>query len=93
MLQNLASLSPCTHKEAHSRMLLHANHTAHSGHQKVIIRTVDTDVALSVYVAQTNSEYAFGSGKHFWYLAAHSMTMGLGPKEPLLENIMLGLPL
>ena len=68
-------------------MLLHANHAAHNGHQKIMIRTVDTDVvALSVYVAQSlGPEYelwvAFGTGKHFRYLAAHSMAIGLGPKK------------
>ena len=52
-----------------------------------MIRTVDTDfVALSVYVAQTlGPEYelwvAFGTGKHFRYLAAHSVAVGLGPMK------------
>ena len=35
LLQNLASLAPCIHEEADSRMLLHANHAAHNGHQKI----------------------------------------------------------
>ena len=43
-------------------------------------------MALSVYVAQTlGPEYelwvAFGTGKHFLYLAAHSMAVGLGPMK------------
>lgn len=68
-------------------MLLHANHAAHNGHQKIMIRTVDTDVvALSVRVAKSlGPEYelwvVFGTGKHFRYLAAHSMAIGLGPKK------------
>ena len=54
LLQNLASLSPSSHEEADTHMLLHANHAAHNGHQNIMIQTVDTDVvALSVYVAQT----------------------------------------
>ena len=87
LLQNLVSLSPCSHEEADSRMWLHANHAAHNGHQNIMIRTVDTDVvALSVYVAQTlGPEYelwvAFGTDKHFRYLAAHSMAVGLGPMK------------
>ena len=56
-------------------MLLHANHAARHGHQKILIRSVDTDVvALALYVAQVlGPEYelwiAFGTGRHFRYLA------------------------
>ena len=53
LLQENASLSPCSHEEGDSRMLLHANHAACRGHQKILMRSVDTDVvALAVYVAQ-----------------------------------------
>ena len=31
LLQNSASLSPCSHEEADSRMLPHANHVVHTG--------------------------------------------------------------
>ena len=71
LLHDPDSLSPCSHEEADSRMLLHANHAALNGHLKILIRTVDTDVvALSVSVAVTlGPEYelwlAFGTGKHF----------------------------
>ena len=84
---HLVSLSPCSHEEADSHMLLHANHTAHHGHHKILIRTVDTDVVvLAVSVAEgLGPEYelwlAFGTGKHFRYLAAHEMASGLGPKK------------
>jgi len=51
-LQYFALLSPCSHEEADSRMLLHASHAAQSGHLKILIWTVDMDVvALSGYVA------------------------------------------
>ena len=77
-LDDLASLSPCNHEEADSRMLLHVSHAAHCGHHKLLIRTVDTDVVvLALYVAQClGTEYelwlAFGTSKHFRYIAAHS---------------------
>lgn len=46
-LHDLDSLSPCYHEEADSHMLLHANHAALcGGHLKILIRTVDTDVAV-----------------------------------------------
>ena len=63
-------------------MLLHDH-----GHHKIAIRTSDTDVVvLAISVAQTlGSEYelwlAFGTGKHFQYLAAHEMATGIGPRK------------
>jgi len=82
-LQDLISLSPCSHKEADTRILLHAHH----GHPKILIHTVDTNVViLSVYVAQVlGSEYelwlAFETGKQFRYLPAHEIANTLGPDK------------
>ena len=70
-------------------MLLHASHASQHGHQKILIRTVDTDVVvLAVYIAQrlpTDNQLwlAFGTGKKFRYLAAHEMTAALGPQKAL----------
>ena len=36
----------CSHKEADTRLLLHANHAAMSGWSDVIMKTPDTDVAI-----------------------------------------------
>ena len=47
-----ASLSPCTHEEADTRMLLHAADAVQQGDRKILLRTVDTDVlvlAVSVF--------------------------------------------
>ena len=57
------------------------------GHHNIAIRTLDTDVVvLAISVAQTlGPEYelwlAFGTGKHFQYLAAHEMATGIGPRK------------
>ena len=75
-LLNTTALSPCNHEEADSRMILHAAHTAHNGHKKILIRTVDTDVvALAVALVRTLEEEAevwvsFGTGKAFRFLEA-----------------------
>ena len=46
-------ISPCSHEEADTRMLLHAAHAAICGHGKILIKTVDTDVVvLAVSQAQ-----------------------------------------
>ena len=76
-LYDLASLAPCNHEEADSRMLLHVSHVTHHGHRKIMLRTVDTDVVvLAVSVVQELQPrdelwVAFGTGKGFRYLAAH----------------------
>ena len=68
-------------------MLLHAHHAALHGYDKALVRTVDTDVVvLAVSVVQylgTPAELwlAFGTGKHFCYLAAHKIANALGPKK------------
>ena len=40
---NVEWLSPCTHEEADTRMLLPAADGVKQGRQKIVIRTVDTD--------------------------------------------------
>jgi len=39
-------LEPCAHKEADTRLLLHASDIVHAGYSKLLIRTVDTDVVV-----------------------------------------------
>ena len=43
---NLASLAPCSHEEADTRLLLHTADAVQKGFRKVTIRTVDTDVVV-----------------------------------------------
>ena len=45
---DLTILDPCSHKEAHTRMLLRVTDDVQKGINKVDIRTVDTDVILAV---------------------------------------------
>ena len=86
-LLGLALLTPCSHEEADSRMLLHVSHAAHHCHHKILINTVDTDVVvLAVSVAQgllpeDELWLAFGTGKSFRYLAAPEIAAGLGPEK------------
>jgi hypothetical protein len=82
--QDVSSLAPCTHEEADTRMLLHLEDAVHQGHNKVSIRTVDTDVVvLAISSAQrlkiSELWVAFGTGKNFRFLAAHEMARTLGP--------------
>ena len=96
-LNDFDSLSPCNHEEVDSRMLLHANHAAlYGGNLKIPIWTVDTDVVvLAVSLALIlGPEYeiwlAFGSGKHFRHLPAHTIAAGLGDnKASSTSNVSL----
>ncbi|KAG1713922.1 Chorion peroxidase [Nymphon striatum] len=72
---------------ADSRMFLHVAHASRHRHEKILVRTVDTDVVvLAVAVAQTlpaDSELwlAFGTGTSFRYLAAPELAVSLGPDK------------
>ena len=48
------SLSPCSHEEADTRLMVHALDASLKGHRRVKIRTNDTDVVvLAISVANT----------------------------------------
>ena len=52
-LQDTLKISPCSHKEADTRMFLHVYHAVRHGHRKILVQTVDTDVVvLAVSTAQ-----------------------------------------
>ena len=74
----LISISPCTHEEADTRILLHAVECAMQGFNTVVIRTVDMDVmiiAISMFQHLGLSELwiAFGTGKNFHYVPIHDI--------------------
>ena len=48
------SLSPCSHEEADTRLMVHALDASLKGHRRIKIRTNDTDVVvLAISVANT----------------------------------------
>ena len=83
-----SSLAPCTHEEADTTMLLHVQDAVQHGHNKILLRTVDTDVlVLAVAVVHQLSEdeqlelwVAFGTGTHLRKIAAQEMSRKLGPQ-------------
>uniref|UniRef100_H3APT9 Uncharacterized protein n=1 Tax=Latimeria chalumnae TaxID=7897 RepID=H3APT9_LATCH len=76
-------IEPCSHEEAGTQMLLHA---ARQGHSKLLLTTVDTDVVV-LAMAQAHhlqvSELwlAFGVGKHYRFIPAHSISSSMGPEK------------
>ena len=78
------TLQPCSHEEADTRVILHADDCARSGLHKVLIRTTDTDVLVLAIghfhkMAVTELWIAFGCGKNYRYIAAHDIADFLGP--------------
>ena len=43
------SIAPCNHEEADTRMMVHVNDAVMQGFNKILIRTVDTDVVVRSY--------------------------------------------
>ncbi|KAG7163186.1 hypothetical protein Hamer_G002264 [Homarus americanus] len=83
--KDTANLAPCNHEEADTRMMVHAADALECGHRRILIRTVDTDVAIfAVALANERSEVidalwlTFGTGKNRRYIAAHQIAKALG---------------
>ena len=85
--ENLEGLQPCNHEEADTRIFLHVLDAAKQ-HQRIMIRTVDTDVfVLAISQMQRISQkevwLAFGMGKLFRYYPIHDIARSLGPQKSL----------
>ena len=83
---DLTELMDCTHEEADTRMFVHASHGARHGLQRILIRTVDTDVvvigiSLARKITCENLWMAFGSGSALRYLDVTLMAQILGPEK------------
>ena len=65
---NKEQISPCNHEEADTRMFVHVKSLSNLGHQRVVIKTVDTDViviAISLFrqLGLVQLWIEFGTGK------------------------------
>ena len=85
---DLATLQPCNHSEADTRILLHLAHAAEQGHTTAYVRTVDSDiVVLTVRFFETLglSELwvGFGTGKKYRDIPVHTICSKLGPSRSL----------
>ena len=86
--RNAVNISPCNHEEADSRIMLHITDAAERGFNKILVRTVDTDVVvLAVATVQELGMIeiwvAFGTGKDLRYVPAHEISASLGPRKSL----------
>ena len=81
-----ADLSPCTHDEADTRLLLHPADAAIRRYTKVMVRTVDPDVVVITvakfrYISSSELWIEFGVGKHLKYLPAHYLSRSIGEEK------------
>lgn len=95
-LLDTAALTHCNYEETDIRVILHVDHTAHNGHNKILIHTVDTDVVVLAVVLvctleeETDVCVSFDIGKAFWFLVAHEMAWALrkGQTLPMFYALM-----
>jgi len=81
-----SEISPCSHEEADTRLLLHCLHAARSGMKRIIIRTVDTDVVVLAVaffdrLLVDKLWIHFGTGKHTRVIAVHDLATVLGAQK------------
>lgn len=80
---DIIHLAPCTHEEADIRIFLHVADAVSQGHQKITIRTVDTNfgiftLSLVKQLHFTELWIAYGRGKSFRFIAAHAINEVVG---------------
>jgi len=81
-----AALSPCTHEEADTRILLHTANAVRNC--QIVLRTVDTDVVIMSIAAITKLHLqhlwvAFRTGQYFKYIPAHEKAASIGPQRAI----------
>jgi len=82
--EDLVGLTPCTHEEANTPILLNLCDAVQHGFTKAEIRTEDADVVVLAILASQHLKIeelwvAFGVGKHYRVLSAHDLAISLGP--------------
>ena len=79
------AMPDCNHEESDTRIFVHVCHYLHSGHQNIMIRSVDSDVVvLAVSVAirlSINLWIAYGKERHYRYLNISETASLLGESK------------
>lgn len=84
--QDTGNLAPCDHEEADTRMFVHVADAVNKGYNKILIRSVDTDVVVLAVAAAAKLDVeelwiAFGTAKSFRHIPAHEIARSLGPSK------------
>ena len=65
------------HEEADTRIVLHVNHALQRGTNKILIRTVDTDVIVTL-IGQFKNNNGIWDWKFFCYYCINTICRNLG---------------
>lgn len=84
--ENMERLAPCSHEEAYTRLLIHTLDAQRCGHQRIKIRSNDTDVVVlavsSFHTIQAERLWvSYGTGKTLKYLPIHDIAPSLSKEE------------
>ena len=90
-----SGLSPCTHEEADTRIMVHLADAAQLT-KRVMIRTVDTDVVVLAVEPVTRHPglqvwTAMGSGKDFRYIVARDIACAMGADKARCLPLFYGM--
>lgn len=85
---DISTLAPCSHEEADTGMMVHAAQAIKCGYEKIIIRTVDSDVVIlciALYHKLKIEELwiDFGVGNSQRLVAIHDVAQQLGNEKSL----------
>jgi hypothetical protein len=80
-----SSISPCTHEEADTRLVLHVAHACSIGHQRACIRIVDSDVVISCAqfdaIGLQELWIVLGTNENMRIIPIHEVVAMLGPSK------------
>ena len=79
-------VSPCTHEEVDTRIVLHARDAAESGHSSILIKASDIDivvicVSLLDKIGAEELYVEYGTSKNLRLLPIHEIKHSLGPRR------------
>ena len=81
-----SALSPCSHEEADTRMMVHVADAVGNGHKSIMIRTADTDVVVLAVAAVATISLeelwvSYGTGKSHKVLPVHLFAKTFGSSK------------
>lgn len=86
---NLDQITPCTHEEADTRLLLHTRHAVECGYKSIIIEANDTDIVVIAvsfipHLSQLGLEklwVTFGKGSKLRWIPVHDVASIIGQEK------------
>ena len=74
----IEGMAPCNHEETDNHIFVHAKHASVNSMNKILMRTVDTDVLI---LDEEELWIAFEVGKQLRYLSVHKIASSLNTEQ------------